>query len=170
MRLLRLSYALVRIPAELAAEVAKRAAGAAIGLVRGDQDQDVALREPPRPEHFRPPAPPPPPPPPPRAPRRARPGNGAAPPPEPAHVSEEPAHVSEEPVLVAEVAEQGAEDGAGAEVRVEEPWPGYDRMPAAEIVARLRTETPEVGAGVTLYEATHKNRRSVLDAAARATR
>jgi hypothetical protein len=163
MRLLRLSYALVRIPAELAAEVAKRAAGAAIGLVRGDQDQDVALREPPRPEHFRPPAPPPPPPPPPRAPRRARPGNGAAPPPE-------PAHVSEEPVLVAEVAEQGAEDGAGAEVRVEEPWPGYDRMPAAEIVARLRTETPEVGAGVTLYEATHKNRRSVLDAAARATR
>jgi hypothetical protein len=163
MRLLRLPYALVRIPAELAAEVAKRAAGAAIGLVRGDQDQDVALREPPRPEHFRPPAPPPPPPPPPRAPRRARPGNGAAPPPE-------PAHVSEEPVLVAEVAEQGAEDGAGAEVRVEEPWPGYDRMPAAEIVARLRTETPEVGAGVTLYEATHKNRRSVLDAAARATR
>jgi hypothetical protein len=163
MRLLRLPYALVRIPAELAAEVAKRAARAAIGLVRGDQDQDVALREPPRPEHFRPPAPPPPPPPPPRAPRRARPGNGAAPPPE-------PAHVSEEPVLVAEVAEQGAEDGAGAEVRVEEPWPGYDRMPAAEIVARLRTETPEVGAGVTLYEATHKNRRSVLDAAARATR
>jgi len=35
-------------------------------------------------------------------------------------------------VLVAEVAEEGAEDGAGAELTVEPPWDGYDRMTAAE--------------------------------------
>src|SRR5689334_19972782 len=36
----------------------------------------------------------------------------------------EPAHISEEPELVEEFAEPGAEDGAGAEVHVQEPWDG----------------------------------------------
>jgi hypothetical protein len=73
--------------------------------------------------------------------------------------------VSEEPVLVAEVAEAGAEEGAGAEVHVEEPWPGYDRMTAAEIRTRLRSAPEAVTALVTLYEASHKGRTSVLQAA-----
>ncbi|MEA2362958.1 MAG: hypothetical protein QOD71_2103 [Thermoleophilaceae bacterium] len=154
MRLLRLPYAFVRIPAELALELAKRSVSVAYGFVRSDDEQGVTLREPPRPEYFRPPPPPPPPPSPPRRPRPPR-SNG---------------HVSEEAVLVAEVAEQGAEDGAGAEIRVEAPWPGYDRMTAAEIIGRLRGETPEVGAAVSLYEASHKARRSVLEAAARSMR
>jgi hypothetical protein len=86
-------------------------------------------------------------------------------PPEP-----EPEHVSEEPELVAEFAEPGAEDGAGAEVSVEEPWPGYDRMTAAEIRRRLPGEPPEVAAAVTLYEAARKGRSSVLEAGGRRMR
>jgi hypothetical protein len=150
MRLLRLPYAFVRIPAELALELTKRSISVVYGFVRSDDEQGGTLREPPQPEYFRPPAPPPPP----RPPRPRR-SNG---------------HVSEEAVLVAEVADLGAEDGAGAEVRVDEPWPGYDRMTAAAIIARLRGETPEVAAAVSLYETSHKARRSVLEAAARSMR
>lgn len=81
-----------------------------------------------------------------------------------------PDHVDEEPVLVAEVAEEGAEDGAGAELHVEPPWDGYDHMTAADIRDRLAAGTVTEAAAVELYEATSKNRRSVLDAAERALR
>ena len=79
-----------------------------------------------------------------------------------------PDHVDEEVVLVAEVAEAGAEDGAGAELRVEQPWDGYDEMTAADIRDRLSASTPVEAAAVELYESTGKNRRTVIDAAARA--
>jgi hypothetical protein len=79
-----------------------------------------------------------------------------------------PDHVDEEVVLVAEVAEVGAEEGAGPELRVDEPWEGYDRMAAVEICDRLTAATTELAAAVELYESTRKRRRSVLDAAARA--
>lgn len=69
-----------------------------------------------------------------------------------------------------EVAEPGAEDGAGAEVNVEEPWPGYDGMRATDIRNRLVSGGGEVAAAVSLYEAAHKGRSSVLEAAMRATR
>jgi hypothetical protein len=81
-----------------------------------------------------------------------------------------PDHVDEEPVLVAEAAEEGAEDGAGAELRVEAPWNGYDQMTAADIRDRLATATAAEAATAELYEATGKNRRSVLEAAERALR
>jgi hypothetical protein len=79
----------------------------------------------------------------------------------------EPVHVSEEPELVAEVAEAGAEEGAGAEVQVDEPWPGYDDMNAADIEDRLVAEGTEAAAAVRLYEASRKGRASVLEAASR---
>jgi hypothetical protein len=79
----------------------------------------------------------------------------------------EPTHVSEEPELVAEAAETGAEDGAGAEVAVDEPWPGYDEMNAADIEDRLVGEGPETAAAVRLYEASRKGRASILEAASR---
>jgi hypothetical protein len=79
-----------------------------------------------------------------------------------------PDHVDEEPVLVAETAEEGAEDGAGAELHVDEPWEGYDRMTAADIRDRLAAASAAEAAAVELYEATGKGRRSVLDAAERA--
>jgi hypothetical protein len=100
----------------------------------------------------------------PPTPRRRR-ANGGAPPAPP-----EPSHVSEEPVLVAEVAETGAEEGAGAEVTVEAPWPGYDAMTAADIKARLRSAPEVVAVAVSLYEASRKGRTSVLEAAARGRR
>jgi hypothetical protein len=81
-----------------------------------------------------------------------------------------PDHVDEEVVLVAEAAEAGAEDGAGAELHVDAPWDGYDRMTAADIRDRLSAATPAEAAAVELYETTHKNRSSVLDAAGRALR
>jgi hypothetical protein len=79
----------------------------------------------------------------------------------------EPAHVSEEPELVAETAEAGAENGAGAEVAVDEPWPGYDAMQAADIEDRLLAEGAETAAAVSLYEASRKGRAAVLEAASR---
>ena len=79
-----------------------------------------------------------------------------------------PDHVDEEPVLVAEAAEEGAEDGAGPELHIEEPWDGYDEMTAADIRDRLAAVSPTEAAAVELYESTHKSRRTVIDAAARA--
>jgi hypothetical protein len=186
MRLVRLPLAAAMLPVHLALGGTKGALRGAIALVRlgrqavaGDEDhvaeadaaawedaEDVDIRtqpwtangEPPepveRPERVEPPlvesveAPAP-----------------AEPVEAPAPAEPEPAHVSEEPELVAEVAEQGAEDGAGAEVEVEEPWPGYTGMRAQEVRARLATESSAVAAAVSLYEAQNKGRTSVLQAA-----
>jgi hypothetical protein len=109
-------------------------------------------------------------------------GNGAPPDPDnpwrerpadaPPAVPDEliPDHVDEEVVLVAESAEEGAEDGAGAELHVDPPWDGYDRMTAADIRDRLGAASAIEAAAVELYESTHKSRRTVLDAAERALR
>jgi outer membrane biosynthesis protein TonB len=77
------------------------------------------------------------------------------------------AHVDEEAVVVAEFAEEGAEEGAGAQVSIEEPWSGYGRMRAAEIVDRLVAESESTLSLILLYEDAHRRRRSVLDAARR---
>jgi hypothetical protein len=79
-----------------------------------------------------------------------------------------PDHVDEEVVLVAETAEEGAENGAGPELRVDPPWEGYDHMTAPEIRDRLAAADAAMAAAVSLYETTHKSRRTVLDAAERA--
>jgi hypothetical protein len=80
------------------------------------------------------------------------------PPPEPAP----PEHVDEEPVLTAEFAEEGAEDGAGAEVHVDEPWEGYAEMKVSEVTARLASASNTELAAVQLYESSHRKRSSVL--------
>jgi hypothetical protein len=147
------------------------ASAARLGLELLDPDRSSSVAEP---------YPPPPP--------QAR-GNGGAPdlvdvqPPTPAEAASAPAdsppavpdelipdHVDEEVVLVAEVAEEGAADGAGPELHVDEPWDGYDRMAAVEVCDRLTAATAELAAAVELYESTRKSRRSVLDAAERALR
>jgi hypothetical protein len=149
---MRLLLAVVSLPVKLTLEIASRAASA-VGLGGDDGDSGItAERVPAQPEAFRAPAPP-----------RPSGGNGGAPPAVP-----EPAHVSEEPELVAEVAERGAEQGAGPEVHVEEPWPGYNRMTAADIKARLHAAPKSLAAAVSLYEASRKGRSSVLQAATRA--
>ena len=77
---------------------------------------------------------------------------------------EEPVHFSEEPELVREDAEPGAEDGAGAAVRVLEPWHGYVRMSAREVIARARQANRAELAAVRLYESRHRSRQTVLAA------
>jgi hypothetical protein len=79
-----------------------------------------------------------------------------------------PDHVDEEVVLVAEAAERGAENGAGPELHIDEPWDGYDQMTAAQIRDRLTAGDGVLAAAVELYETTHKGRRTVLEAAERA--
>jgi hypothetical protein len=81
--------------------------------------------------------------------------------------AEEPEHVSEEPVLVEEFADAGAEDGAGPEITVAEPWPAYGSMKANEVIARLGQAGPAEVAVARLYEQANRGRKTVLAAADR---
>lgn len=75
--------------------------------------------------------------------------------------------VDDEPVPAAEVAEPGAEDGAGAEVHVDPPWEGYDAMTAADVRDRLVAADSSLAAAVALYESAGRARISVVRAAER---
>ncbi len=75
--------------------------------------------------------------------------------------------VDDEAVQVAESAERGAEDGAGAEVRVDPPWDGYDAMTAADVRDRLLVADAAVATAVALYEAAGRGRVTVVTAAER---
>ncbi len=108
-----------------------------------------------------PPAPAPPPAPPPTPPP-APPPTPPPPPPEPA-----PPHISTEADLVAENADPGAEDGAGAEVHVAEPWEGYRQLRAADVVDRITGADSAALAAVELYELSSRRRQTVLNAVAR---
>ena len=79
-------------------------------------------------------------------------------------IVEEPVHVSEEPELVLEEAEPGAEEGAGAQLRVAEPWNGYAKMNARDVIARAQQADPAELAAVRLYESRHRSRQTVLAA------
>ncbi|HEV2775797.1 MAG TPA: hypothetical protein VGV90_09420 [Solirubrobacteraceae bacterium] len=108
-----------------------------------------------------------------RAPNR-EPTSPAAPVPTPAAAAEpvapEPAeaaepsedHVSREAVVVAESADAGAADGAGAQIRIGEPWEGYGKLTAKQVNARLATASPESLAVARLYETANRNRVTVL--------
>ncbi len=87
--------------------------------------------------------------------------------PEPPDVTEPP-HVSREAELVEEFSEPGAEDGAGAQVRIGEPWPSYRHLKARDVIARLPSATREELAAVELFELAGANRKSVVVAAQRA--
>jgi hypothetical protein len=78
-----------------------------------------------------------------------------------------PSHVSEEPTLVQEFAELGAEDGAGAELHVQEPWRGYRELNAKQVIARLVAADPAELAAVQLYESRHRSRQKILTAVGR---
>jgi hypothetical protein len=166
MRLVHAASSVVRLPVFFV-EQGLSAAGAALRLVgriagRDDAASAETVWAPAESERVaREPEPPPvvPEPPP------VVPAPPVAAPPEPP----EPVHVSEEPVLVAEVAEAGAEDGAGAELRIDEPWEGYSTMSASEIRTRLRRADAATLGAVRLYEAAHKGRSTVLQAAADAS-
>jgi hypothetical protein len=77
----------------------------------------------------------------------------------------EPVHVDAGVELVEEVAEAGAEDGAGAQVRVAEPWDGYAALRAADVIERVAQATSEELAAIELYELTSRRRQTVIAAA-----
>ena len=60
---------------------------------------------------------------------------------------------------------EAMEDSPGAVVHVDEPWDGYQRMAAADVVDRLRVADEATKAVVLLYEEQHRARKSVLAAA-----
>jgi hypothetical protein len=74
-----------------------------------------------------------------------------------------PSHVDSDPVVAYE---SGPADDVGAQVHVDAPWEGYDRMRAADIVDRLQAADEATRAVVRLYEAQGKARSSVLAATA----
>jgi hypothetical protein len=73
--------------------------------------------------------------------------------------------VDDEPELVAEFSEPGAEDGAGAEVGIGEPWDGYSSMNAEAVTARIGEASPAELVVIELYEQAHRKRQTVLSAA-----
>jgi ferritin-like metal-binding protein YciE len=68
---------------------------------------------------------------------------------------------------VAPVAPKAPTPAPSTEPVDEEPWPGYDRLTAAEIKAVLAEGDAERGQRVRIYERAHKDRSSVLLAATR---
>jgi outer membrane biosynthesis protein TonB len=79
-------------------------------------------------------------------------------------------HSPDERELVEEFADPGAEDGAGASLRVEPPFEGYDALRAPDVIAHLRSaDLAELGE-TELYERTHRGRRTVLEAITREIR
>lgn len=70
--------------------------------------------------------------------------------------------LEEQDELVAESADEGAQDGAGAQIEVDEPWPEYRRMTAAQILDRLSDADAAEIAVVRLFEGSNRDRRSVM--------
>jgi hypothetical protein len=153
---------LITLPIRLPLEITLRAAKLGVGVLRtvtGMLEHDPADQRAPWPaeeaqpiavEDFvedEPPAPP-------REPETIY----AAAAPEPA-----PAHVDTEPELAYEA---GPAADVGAQVHVEAPWEGHDRMRAADIVTRLKSADDATRAVVRLYEQQGKARTSVLAATA----
>jgi hypothetical protein len=62
-------------------------------------------------------------------------------------------------------AEIGGADSVGADVRVGEPWPGYDEMGLADVLTRLQAASDVEVAVVRIYEREHEARQAVLLAA-----
>ena len=91
----------------------------------------------------------------------------APPPPQEPEPEPEPEPTGERAELVDTVADPGAEDGAGASLRVAPPFPGYDKLRAPDVIDRLGgVDLAELGE-TELYERSHRARRTVLDAIAR---
>lgn len=91
-------------------------------------------------------------------------------PPSPISAPPERAHADEGETLVEEVAEPGAEEGAGAQIRIAEPWDGYAQLKAPEVIDQLAGRDQAELAAVELYEFAHRKRQTVIDAAKRELR
>lgn len=166
--------------ADVSYTVARRAGSLAVSAVR--QVADMAFERRSQSRTRTPWTPPPPvsgapssttprqaPPPPPTPAQSPEPSADVAPVPTPAAAADPTApeagadaHVSREAVLVAESADEGAGDGAGAQIRIGEPWEGYGELTVKQVNERLATAGPELLAVARLYEAANRNRVTVL--------
>lgn len=153
----------IRRPLWMAAAVGEGVLEVALNVAREVRAalEEVTAREPePRPQT------------PPRSPKPSQPEPGLfdatsrrRPPPPP--LPDEAKTLDDQPVLVAEFGGEGAEDNAGAQVSVGEPWEGYDRMNVQAVKDRLTEADREALGAVVLYEAFGKKRSSVTQAAER---
>ena len=141
---------LLTLPIRLPLEITYRAAKLGVGVLRAVTEL-LEREEPPRPVVVEEEEP---------APRGSAPEEPIIIEQEPAPAPE-PVHVDREPAVAYEA---GPVQDVGAEVHVEAPWDGYDRMRANEIVARLRDADAATRAVVRLYEQQGKARSSVLAA------
>ncbi len=166
-RAAEISFTVARRAGELALSAVRQVAGMVFD--RGAQRNTPSSTWAPPPPASTPPAStsPRPAPPPATAPT-PEPTSAAAPVPTPAAAAHPAApetsgdHVSREAVLVAESADAGAADGAGPQIRIGEPWKGYGDLTAKEVNDRLAAASPESLAVARLYEASHRNRVTVL--------
>jgi hypothetical protein len=71
-------------------------------------------------------------------------------------------HVDTEPTVVESF---GEPDDVGSTITIAAPWPGYDGDTATAIVNRLRGADTATKGVVALYEASRKNRRTIMKAA-----
>ena len=62
-------------------------------------------------------------------------------------------------------AETGGADSVGAQVHIDEPWPGYDEMGLEAVLTRLQGASDVELAIVRAYEREHEARQAVLLAA-----
>jgi hypothetical protein len=101
------------------------------------------------------PAPPPPPPPP-----------ADEPPPAAAEVFGPPEPTRGEAARAREALREAEDtgDSPGPEIRIDEPWPGYRKLRAPDIVDRLEAADEATKAMVRLFESGHRKRRTVLAA------
>ncbi|HVF79359.1 MAG TPA: hypothetical protein VNA28_13770 [Solirubrobacteraceae bacterium] len=163
-RIAELSLEAARQAGSLAISVARLLAEPILGRKPGDSSGSARNWEPPS---SRPVAEPPAPP---STPRRSPGTTPAAAPARPPRTAArprpvpvpEPEHVDRDAVVVAQFADAGAEDGPGAEIRVDEPWDGYSQLKAKDVTDHLATADPATLAVVRLYETSHRNRRTVL--------
>lgn len=144
--------------------VARRAGAAALPLARRAaeplQRRRVGDRPPPRPADR---------------PLPATAAPAAQSPPAPAHAPSQPApapeaaaaaapeHVDREAVVVAASADPEASGDVGPEIRIDEPWEGYDELNKRQVVAALEDATPAMLAVARLYEVAHRDRAAVID-------
>ena len=163
-RIAELSLQAARHARSLGLTVARKVASPLLAKHRSDGDSGWSRSwQPPssRPAGAPPPPPAAAPPTPPAAPRAAAPV--APPAPQPAAAEPpKPEHVDRGAVVVLESADAGAADGAGAQIRVDEPWDGYSKLTAKDITAQLATADAATLAVVRLYESANRNRSTVL--------
>ncbi len=152
-------------------DVSAKLAGSAVEILRPHgqpSEPERSAPERPAPERSTATAPEPAPAPRPRQPAPPRVNGHAATP--LTHEQEVVKTLDDEDELVAEFAEPGAEEGAGAQLDVAEPWEGYAQMNATAVISRIDGADQAELALLELYEQTHRKRQTVLTAASRRLR